>query len=191
MQTKWIKKLSDQEKIYDGTQLRSLFAYLRFQVLGDSCISWRGPCDVSFEHMVDGEDLLQQAQICGSDMVHFIFEIFDQSLMTGVLLQRLFASTVADVIHDLSGVKNLKLERQGDDLYWKGKKLSISIATRSPTSVLVHFAVNVSTEGTPVPTVGLKDLRVDPDKFALRCLKEIAAEYLSCQQATKKVRAVK
>lgn len=186
MKTKWIQKI---EK-YDGAQLHSLHSYLKHHVLGDSAIAWRGPCEVSFEHMVDGEDLLDLAQIRGSDMVHFVIEVFDQKLMTGVLLQRLFASLVRDALYELSPLRALQISRSGDDLYWKNKKLSISIATSSPVSTLVHFAINVSNEGTPVPTASLGDLRVDPKKFAELALRLLKAEFESSLQATRKVKPV-
>jgi uncharacterized protein len=184
LKTKW---LAQKEK-YDGSQLQSLFAYLEHEIMGDSCVAWRGSCDVSLEHMVDGEDLLEEAKICGSDMIHFIMEIFDRELMSGVLLQRLMASIVKDVLQELA--PKFHLVRIGDDLYLGQKKLSISIATKSPTSTLVHFAVNVSTKGTPVPTVGLSDLKVDVKKFAHLCLTRLELEYVSSLNATRKVRWV-
>jgi len=184
LKTKW---LSITEK-YDGTQLKSLYAYLNHKILGDSCVAWRGPCNVSFEHMVDGEDLLEKAEIRGSDMVHFIMEVFDRDLMSGVLLQRLFASIVKDVLTELA--PDEAVNRLGDDLYWKKKKLSISIATQSPTSTLVHFAINVSAKGTPVPAAGLEDLKVSVKAFASRCLSVFEQEYTSSLEATQKVRWV-
>ena len=123
-------------------------------------------------------------------MVHFIIEFFDQTLMSGVLLQRLFASIVADILQDISPLKDLKLTRSGDDLYFKGRKLSISIATKSPVSTMVHFAVNNTNEGTPVETAALKDLKVDPRKFAEKCMLALKNEYVDCLQATRKVRPV-
>ncbi len=186
MKTKWLK----QKDLYDGRQLRSLYAYLEHKILGDSAVAWRGPCEVTFDHMVDGEDLLQRAAIRGSDMVHFIIEIFDHKLMTGVLLQRLFASIVRDVLYDLSPMKNLEILRSGDDLYWKNKKLSISIATSSPVSTMVHFAINVSAKGTPVDAAGLDDLKVEPQAFAERALSALKDEFDSSLQATRKVRPV-
>jgi hypothetical protein len=188
MQTQWLKKM--QGETYDGRQLRSLFAYLEHKILGDSCVAWQGPCSVGFDHMVDGEDLLAKAEIAGSDMVHFIIEIFDQNLMSGVLLQRLFASIISDVLTEISPVKDLHLSRSGDDLYYKKRKLSISIATRSPVSTMLHFAVNVSNEGTPVETACLKDLKVDPKRFADKCLAALRSEYMDCIVATRKVRPV-
>lgn len=172
---------------YDGTQLRSLFGYLSHKVQGDSCISFMGPCDVSMEHMVDGEDLLEKAEIKGSHMLHFIFEIFDRELVSGVFLQRLFASIIADEVFEKT---KIKMARKGDDLYWDGKKLSISIATKSPISVLVHFAMNISNAGTPVPTCSLEDLKLDPRQFAETLLKKISAEYEDILVARLKVRAV-
>ena len=191
LKTKWINKKIN----YDGTQLRSLFAYLDHRVLGDSVVAFRGSCDVNFDHMVDGEDLLEKSRIQGSDMIHFIFEIFDRPLIVGVLLQRLFASIAGDVIHELSK-KDFTIRRSGDDLYFdfgankKNRKLSISIATRSTNSVLIHFAVNISNSGTPVPTACLNDLGLQPRKFAEACLLRVQSEYNSIIEATQKVKAV-
>lgn len=184
MKTKWIS----QNFEYDGTQLRSQYAYLQHKLLGDSAVAWRGACQVSFDHMVDGEDWLDRSVIAGSDMVHFLVEVFDQKLMSGVLLQRLMATIVRDVLYDLSPVSGLEISRSGDDLYWKKKKLTISIASQTPISTMIHFAINVSTKGTPVPTAGLEDLKVPPKVFAEKVLKALAEEYGSSLMATRKVR---
>ena len=82
MKTHWC----EDEFAYDGTQLRSLFAYLEYGHLGDSIVSWAGPCEISFDHMVDGEDLRDQSPIRGSKMLHFIVECFDTQLFGGVAL---------------------------------------------------------------------------------------------------------
>ncbi len=171
---------------YDGSQLRSLFAYLNHKLLGDSCVCFIGSCNISFENMLDGEDFLERSEIKGSEMLHFIFEIFDRELVTGVFLQRLFASIISDEIYKQT---KTKLIRTGDDLYLEGKKLSISVATKSPNSVLVHFAMNISNLGTPVPTLSLEDLDIQPKKFAEILLKQISEEYDSILVARLKVKA--
>ena len=125
MKTQWITK----EFTYDGTQLRSLYAYLDHRILGNSVVAWQGPCSIDFSHMVDGEDLLAQETIAGSKMLHFIVELFDRDLFSAVTVQRLFAAIVRDYLFEKSG-KNLV--RKGDDLYLGDKKLSISIASKSP-----------------------------------------------------------
>lgn len=185
MKTLWIDKTID----YDGTQLRSLYAYLEHNTLGNSVVAFRGACNVSFDHMVDGEDLLQRAEIRGSDMLHFIFEIFDEKLITGVLVQRLFASMVQNKILSNSKGK-FSLMRKGDDLYLEDRKLSISIATHSPQSILVHFAMNISNEGTPVKTCALSDLNIETTEFAKELLKDFSEEYKNMQEATWKVKPV-
>ncbi len=185
-------------EIYDGAQLVSLRAYLQHKILGDSIIAWVGPCDITLEHMVDGEDLNAGAEIRGGRMVHFIIEKFDSTLLAAVALQRLLASTVRDYLAEHSGKRALatSLYRSGDDVYArvsKGEhpKLSISIATQSPVSSLIHFAVNVTNEGTPVKTLSLEDLGVEPKKFALDVMKAFAQEVASIREATMKVRWVK
>ena len=180
MKTKFLQV----NEVYDGTQLVSLRAYLRHGLLGDSMVAWIGACEIPFEHMVDGEDLVAGAEIRGSRMVHFVIEKFDCTLLGAVALQRLLASIVRDY---LGG----GLVRAGDDLYLGDAKLSISIATVSPVSALVHFAVNVSNAGTPVKTLSLEDLKVDPRVFAQDILRLFAVECESIVEATRKVRWVR
>ena len=186
------KYLGHQEK-YDGSQLVSLRNYLEHGLLGDSIVAWVGACDVSFAHMVDGEDLLQNARIAGDSMLHFIVEKFAVSLFAAVGLQRLLAGIVKDQVQ--SACRNRALAqtmvRLGDDLYCDTRKLSISIATQSPVSSLIHFAVNITNEGTPVPTLSLHDLGMDEKELALLVMQVFCAEVTSMLEATCKVRWVK
>ena len=183
--------LLEREFPYDGTQLRSLFGYLDHGQLGDSVISWIGPCSISFDHMVDGEDLLAGATIAGNRMLHFIIEKFHIDLFGGVALQRLFASICHDLIRKLAPQHAAKLIREGDDLYFEGGKLSISIATSSPVSTLIHFAVNCTNDGTPVKTASLGDLGLDPRTFATEAMRLLVSEVASIEEATVKVRWVR
>ena len=183
LQTKLLNRKID----YDGTQLRSLFAYLDHGVLGNSLVAFRGACSISFAHMVDGEDLREQSPICGDDMLHFIAEIFDENLFAGVLFQRLLASLACDLVNEIT--KKKRVFREGDDLYSSdGRKLSISIAAKSVQSVMVHFAVNVTNKGTPVKTLSLQDLNIQPKDFAQSLLKRVALEFDSIRAATMKVK---
>jgi hypothetical protein len=162
---------------------------MEWGLLGDSIHAWKGPCHVSFEHMVDGEDLREKSAIEGSMMLHWIVELFDQNLTAGVFFQRVMADHVRALIEERTSHK-FHLRRDGDDLYFENKKLSISIATRSPNSVLIHFAVNISNQGTPVATCSLEDFGLDPDSFAVDVMERVAKEWASVREATWKVRPV-
>ena len=182
----------EKEFAYDGTQLRSLFGYLDHSIQGDSVIAWRGSCAISFEHMVDGEDFLEGATIAGNRMVHFIIEKFHAPLLAGVALQRLFASICLDILREnLPPVEAALLRRSGDDLYYREGKLSISIATVSPMSTLIHFAINCTNEGTPVKTACLADLSVEPQFFAQLAMARLVSEMQSIEEATVKVKWVR
>jgi hypothetical protein len=173
---------------YDGSQLKPLDNYLKYNLLGDSSVSFIGPCDVSFDKMADGEDLKAKAKICGDEMLHFVFEIFHQNLFSAVSFQRLFAGLVKEVIEELK--PEIRLKRKGDDLYFNNRKLSISIAAPSVNSMLIHFAINVVNEGTPVKTACLNEFKIKPKAFALEVLKRIKIEFLSIKEATVKVKSV-
>lgn len=186
----------EREMPYDGTQLRSLFAYLGEGVMGDSLVAWIGSCDVSFEHMVDGEDLLQGSPIRGARMLHFVMEIFGADLREMTARQRLFSALVGEVLREAL-LKSSKIDlansmrREGDDLFIGDAKLSISIATVSPVSGLIHFAMNVTNEGTPVKTASLEDLGLDPQETARELLSAFAIEDQGLREAQMKVRWVR
>jgi hypothetical protein len=79
--------------------------------------------------------------------------------------------------------------RDGDDLFVGAGKLSISIATVTPVSSLIHFAVNATAGGAPVATSDLQALSVAPAAFAQALLSRVAAEQASILTARAKVRA--
>ena len=186
MQTSFISRKFS----YDGSQLRPLYAYLEHKILGNSIISWVGPCDISFDNMKDGEDLLDESPIRGSLMLHFIVEIFQKDLFTGVLCQRLFASIVQQYLQSKASkvLKSDLLLRDGDDIFWGDKKLSISIASCSAVSTQIHFAMNISTKGTPVKTTSLEELKLDPKKVAEDLMDLWKKEFISIHAATQKVK---
>ncbi len=183
----------EKEFAYDGSQLRSLFAYLGHHVQGTSIVSWIGPCAISNEHMLDGEDLLAGETIAGDRMVHFIIERFETQLFGAVALQRLMASIVMDVCraHVGDAAKAARFRRDGDDVFFGDGKLSISIATLTPVSALIHFAVNVTNDGTPVKTAALSDFAYDAKAFAKEVMKRVVEEVESVETATVKVRWAK
>jgi hypothetical protein len=174
---------------YDGSQLKPLFAYLNYGILGDSIVAWRGSCDVTSELMIDGEDLIEGSEIASDEMLHFIVEVFDRELATGVLLQRIFAAISKDILQNLSPILvNDRMLRDGDDLFWGDRKLSISIASRSAVSTMMHFALNITNNGTPVRTCCLGDLQVEPLHFAGLLMDAFTKEWQSVLKATRKVR---
>lgn len=142
---------------YDGTQLSSLWAFRNFGLQGDSIVSFRGPCRVSLTEMADLEDVRNNAPIYSTDMLHFIVEHFDLDLGKTIFRQRLLIAIIKDAVQKYTGAY---LERSGDDLFYGEKKLSVSIATLSPVSTMIHTGLNISSKDVPVAAVGLADLGV-------------------------------
>jgi hypothetical protein len=178
-------KLLSEKFPYTGGELRPLWNYLEHGLLGDSAVAWVGPCQISASQMKDGEDLRDQAQICGDEMLHVMIEVFDIPLIAGVLLQRLLASIAKDLIDQAMGQPRLR--RCGDDLFLNHRKLSISVAVPCARSTLVHFAVNLTNSGTPIQTACLADLNISPQPFAESLLFHLSREWQSCKEATWKV----
>jgi len=155
-------------------------------------VAFIGPCNVDLSEMVDIEDVKAQAPISSPRMLHVIAEFFSSELHTTVYRQRLLIVTAKELLERLT---ERPVTRRGDDLYLPRAdgspgKLSVSIATASATSTLIHTGFNVETEGTPVPTVGLAELGVDPATFGAELLRRYAEEVEDIWLARCKVRAV-
>ncbi|TGC07004.1 DUF366 family protein [Methanolobus halotolerans] len=130
----------DKSIDYDGSQISSLWAYNLADVKADSIIAFRGACDVKIEHMIDLEDKKQGDIIFSEDMLHFIIEHFDSTDLKLVYArQRLFTAITSEVLL----FRYPLIERMGDDLFIKGKKLTVSIASTSAVSQKIHLGINV------------------------------------------------
>ncbi len=180
--------LSDQSIPYLGTNLRSGWIREAFGLHGPALVAWLGPCHVRTENLVDLEDVAAEAEIRAELMLHFLAEHPGDSLVLTVCRQRLLVAEAAEVLREMA--PGIPLRRSGDDLYSGERKLSVSIATRSPESGLIHFGVNVDPTGAPVPAVGLAELGVEPAGFARRLLAVYAEETAGLERACGKVREV-
>ncbi|NTW06017.1 MAG: DUF366 family protein [Peptococcaceae bacterium] len=172
---------------YTGHQLTSHWAYKNFSLQGDSIVCFRGPCQVAISEMVDLEDVLAEDHIYGPDMLQFIVEHFDDDLEKAILRQRILISIINETL-----VKT-GLTRSGDDLFLEDRKFSVSIATVSPVSTMIHIGLNIISEGTPVKTVGLFDLGYQESEITqlgLRICEAYKNEMLSVRSARCKVRGV-
>jgi hypothetical protein len=159
---------------YTGAQLRSNFAYSAFGIIGDSIVAFSGPCDVKRSEMVDIEDLKAGNRIYSDDMLHFIAEHHDTDLEKSVLRQLLLVNIVKDKLNRKLG--QIVITRVHTDLFDDDSKLSVSVATATPISTLIHLGINISSLNTPVKTKGLADYDIEPLAFAGVVMQEYVAE---------------
>jgi hypothetical protein len=181
-------RFTDDEIDYTGKQLRSHWIMERFGISGDAVVCFVGSCGVSGEDLVDREDFLLGKTVEGDRMLHFIGEVFGVGLVGITFAQRLLCTIVEKVLNSAAG-KQL-VERRGDDLYVGEGKLSVSVATVSPVSGLVHLGLNITKAGVPVSAASLSELGVDYRRVAQAVLSGFAAEIDSCLEASRKVRPV-
>lgn len=178
-----------EQILYDGTQLSSHWAYRTRGVPGDSIVAFRGPCQVSVDKMVDLADVLNQSPIYSPDMLHFIIEHFDLDLEKTIFRQRLFICLVKEILES----RGVSITRSGDDLYVKERKLSVSIATITPVSTMIHTGLNLRSENVPVKAVGLLEAGWEEagiPALAREICQKYAAELQAINQARCKVRGV-
>lgn len=142
---------------YDGSQIDASWAFNKFGIYGSSIITWIGPVNITPDNLKDFADV--GLEIKSNNMINFICEFFDcqpANMRIAYLRQRLLVMIFRECLFE----KGIVSTREGDDIFVNGRKLSISIATASLSSMKIHFAVNIEDKGTPrdVETIGLFDI---------------------------------
>lgn len=159
MHTKFI----DKETKYTGNELAPHWIYKNQHLQGDAIVAFCGECEVKLTEMVDIEDVINDEPIYSKNMLSFIVEHFNIGLVEGVIRQRLLICIIKETLEN----EGILVIRKGDDLFVEGKKLSVSIATKSLTSVLMHVGINVDPSGAPIEAIGLDFLKIrDIKQFA-------------------------
>ncbi|MBE7712871.1 MAG: DUF366 family protein [Cyanobacteria bacterium SIG26] len=184
-----MKTLFVEENVkYIGSQLVPHWIYKNYKIQGDAIVAFCGECEVKLTEMVDIEDVINDEPIYSKFMLSFISEQFNIELVEGVLRQRLLITCIKEALE----ARGFQVKRSGDDLFVNNKKLSVSIATKSMTSVLIHTGVNILSEGAPIPVSGLEsDLGIwDIKEFAQEVMKNYSEELEDIVLASTKVRGV-
>jgi hypothetical protein len=181
VKSKFIKKIIK----YDGSQLSSHFAYRNFSIPGNSIIAFIGPVDVSLKKMVDIEDIIANETIKSDEMLNFIIEIFITDLAGTICLQRLFISIICEELN--TRLKGPFVRRDGDDLYYNNRKLSVSIATASPVSTMIHSALNIKPTGAPLEISCLNEIGIAPEELGHTILNRFSKEFDEIEFARIKV----
>jgi len=183
-------KFIEEQICYTGKELAPHWIYKNFHIQGDAVVSFIGECEVKLTEMVDIEDVISNSPIYSKKMLHFIVEHFNMPLVEGVLRQRLFVNIAKEAVE--AELKKGEIKRDGDDLFFNKGKLSVSIAAKSMNSVLIHFAMNIDSLGTPVHTAGLEtDMNItDCKKIAQKIMLNYCKECEEILNASCKVRGV-
>ncbi|MBQ7450469.1 DUF366 family protein [bacterium] len=173
---------------YTGKELSPHWILTNFKMYGDSIVSFVGEVDVPIDNMVDVEDRINNEPIYAKSMLNFIIEHFDYSIKEITMAQILFVQSIKEVfLNDY----NIDLKRNGDDLFYNGRKLSVSIATKSIVSGLIHTALNIDCTGAPVSAsdineIGIKDVKT----LAQKIMKCYSNNIEKINYATTKVKGV-
>ena len=112
--------LIDNEIKYEGWQLCPHWIYRNFKIQGDATVAFVGECEVKLTEMVDIEDVINDESIYSKSMLSFISEQFNVGLVEGVFRQRLLICIIKEALEK----RGFKITRNGDDLFFDGKKLT-------------------------------------------------------------------
>jgi hypothetical protein len=179
-------RILDGEVAYTGAELRSGWVAERTGLTGDAAAGFVGRCDVPTANLVDLDDARAGAIIRAASMAHAVVEHPGCVLRTAVLRQRLLVCILAEVLAE----RGTRVRRDGDDLYYGERKLTVSIAAPSSASSLIHLGINVDPAGAPVAAVGLGEMGHDARAVLGDTLDRYRIELATAAHAETKVREV-
>lgn len=178
---------------YDGSQLNPDFSFDQ-GMREDNVVAFSGPAEVK-KHLVDLEDKKNNDFIKSKDMLHFIITLQGNSIVEAVLWQRLFIHCIVNCTEFVGNMFSEKdhVRVEGDDIMVNAmEKLSVSIATVSPTKMLIHIGLNWDAgENIPVKIWSLSNRLMDTEKkevdnFKDLCMEAICREIISTYKDVKK-----
>jgi hypothetical protein len=179
-------RILDGEVAYTGAELRSGWVAERTGLEGDAAAGFVGRCDVPTENLVDQDDARAGAFIRAASMAHAVVEHPGCSLRTAVLRQRLLVCILGEVLAE----RARRVRRDGDDLYYEERKLTVSIAAPSSASALIHLGINIDPTGAPVAAAGLAEMGLDARTVLRDMLERYRRELTTAVHAETKVREV-
>ncbi len=176
--------ISKERQTYDGSQIRPFWAFSALNILGTSIVVFRGSMCLPKSEMIDLKDIKREGHlgeflITADDALSFIIEHFEDQPPNLRLMYFRLRILVLCTLEVLKMQTKQEIRRKGTDLYSNGAKLNVGIASVSTTSGKIHFALNVSKEGTPayINVIGLRELEIKLDPLDIG--KEIAERYVT------------
>ncbi|MGI5912920.1 MAG: DUF366 family protein [Syntrophomonadaceae bacterium] len=183
LKTQYINKLIS----YSGKELVPHWIYRNFDITGDAVVAFCGEVSVPSTFMLNQMDILDQAYIYSPLMLNFIIEHFDTDLNLAIYRQRLFMIGIKEELEKLG----IKIIRRGETLYVESSKLTVSVASSSNISTLLHIGINIDNTGTPVKAIGLNQLGVkDISSFANNVMLHYQLELEQIYDARCRVRGI-
>lgn len=178
-------RILEGDVVYTGAELRSGWVAARTGLSGDAAAGFVGPCHVPNENLVDVDDARAGLFIEAALMAHVIAE-HACALDVAVLRQRLMVAILGELLRK----RGKRMRREGDDLYYDDRKLTVSIAAPAASTCVIHLGINVDPEGAPVPAVGLTEMRVEPLEVLNDLLVRYGEELATIAHAATKVKTV-
>jgi hypothetical protein len=172
------------EIAYTGEQLRPHWAFITFELAGDSIVGFVGPYRASPEFTSDLRESKDGVESEEGTMLHLVVEHFGSDLLRILLCQRLLLGIARDKLNHRLGGDLLQI--WGDDICDGNERITTCSATVSTLSGKIHLGIRIK----PTKGKGLKDYDVSPRELGEVIMDQYRLELFRIQQKLSTTRSV-
>jgi len=181
-----IKSLFVEEELpFTGEGLKPHWAFLNYDLAGDSIVAFTGPYQVSPESIPDLRRSKKTKEFKSSRMLHLVVEHFGCDLLETLLYERLLLGIAKDKLNHRLGGDILQI--WGDDICDGNKRVTTSSATVNALSGKIHLGINIESGEAK----GLKDYHVSPRELGEVIMDQYRLEVFRIDQKLSTTKSVK
>jgi hypothetical protein len=174
----------EEEIAYTGEQLKPHWAFITFDLAGDSIVGFIGPYKASPEFTSDLRESRDRVESEEGMMLHLVVEHFGSDLLKILLCQRLLLGIARDKLNHRLGGDLLQI--WGDDICDGSERITTSSATVNTLSGKIHLGIRTE----PSKGKGLKDYNINPRELGEVIMDQYRLELFRIQQKLSTTRSV-
>lgn len=177
-------RILSEKKVFTGEEMRPHWAYINYDLLGDSIVAFTGTFQVPRERLIDIKYIKEGMDILsGEEMLHLVVEHFQENMTVSVLRQYLLLSIVEEKLSHRT--QNEPVIRWGDDLYYNELPISTTATTKTMVSCKIHLGLFLH-ENKLKGHTGLDVFGIDPFEMVEVIIGQYRAEIKRlCEKAYK------
>jgi len=174
----------EKEVPFTGEELKPHWAFLNYDLAGDSIVAFIGPYRASPEWIPDLRQSKKTKEFKTDRMLHLVVEHFGCDLLKTLLYQRLLLGIAKDKLNHRLGGDILQI--WGDDICDGNKRVTTCSATANILSGKIHLGINIESGEAK----GLREYDLSPRELGEVIMDQYRLEVFRINQKLSTTRSV-